>query len=250
MTKIITIANLKGGVGKTTSAINIGAGLSNRGKKILLVDLDPQFNLTQSLGIRDPKGTIYGALSGKEGLLPVKVTKNLYVIASSLDLIKAEVELSSEFKREYILSRLIEPAKSFYDYVIIDCPPALGLLTLNSFVASDLIFIPMEAEYLSLIGYAILKEAITKVGLEIDKVFITKYDSRKILNRNVADSIRERLNNKVFKTIIRDNISLAEAPAQGMDIFRYAPRSYGAEDYSNLCKEIIKEYKDENRKRN
>ncbi len=156
MTKIITIANLKGGVGKTTSAINIGAGLSNRGKKILLVDLDPQFNLTQSLGIRDPKGTIYGALSGKEGLLPVKVTKNLYVIASSLDLIKAEVELSSEFKREYILSRLIEPAKSFYDYVIIDCPPALGLLTLNSFVASDLIFIPMEAEYLSLIGYAIL----------------------------------------------------------------------------------------------
>ena len=101
----------------------------------------------------------------------------------------------------------------------------------------------MEAEYLSLKGYSILREAINKVGLEIDRVFITKYDSRKILNRNVADSIKESLNSKVFKTIIRDNIALAEAPAQGMDIFRYAPRSYGTEDYLNLCKEIIKEYK-------
>jgi chromosome partitioning protein len=243
MTKVITLANFKGGVGKTTSAINIGAGLSNKGKRTLLVDLDPQFNLTQSLGIEDPERTIYEALTGKEDLQAKEVTKNLDVIASSLDLIKAEIELSGEFKREFILSKLLEPIKANYDFIIIDCPPALGLLTLNSFVASDLIFIPIEAEYLALKGYSILREAIAKVGLEIDKVFITKFDSRKILNRNVAESIKEGLGGKVFKTVIRDNIALAEAPAQGVDIFRYDKRSSGAEDYLNLCKEIIKEYK-------
>ena len=243
MTKVITLANFKGVVGKTTSAINIGAGLSNKGKRTLLVDLDPQFNLTQSLGIEDPERTIYEALTGKEDLQAKEVTKNLDVIASSLDLIKAEIELSGEFKREFILSKLLEPIKANYDFIIIDCPPALGLLTLNSFVASDLIFIPIEAEYLALKGYSILREAIAKVGLEIDKVFITKFDSRKILNRNVAESIKEGLGGKVFKTVIRDNIALAEAPAQGVDIFRYDKRSSGAEDYLNLCKEIIKEYK-------
>ena len=243
MTKVITLANFKGGVGKTTSAINIGAGLSNKGKRTLLVDLDPQFNLTQSLGIEDPERTIYEALTGKEDLQAKEGTKNLDVIASSLDLIKAEIELSGEFKREFILSKLLEPIKANYDFIIIDCPPALGLLTLNSFVASDLIFIPIEAEYLALKGYSILREAIAKVGLEIDKVFITKFDSRKILNRNVAESIKEGLGGKVFKTVIRDNIALAEAPAQGVDIFRYDKRSSGAEDYLNLCKEIIKEYK-------
>jgi chromosome partitioning protein len=243
MTKIITLANFKGGVGKTTSAINIGAGLSNKGKRTLLIDLDPQFNLTQSLGVQEPEQTIYKALTNKEELQPIGITKKLDIIASSLDLIKAEIELSGEFKREFILSKLLEPIKANYEFIIIDCPPALGLLTLNSFVASDLIFIPIEAEYLALKGYSILREAIAKVGLEIDKVFITKFDSRKILNRNVAESIREGLNSKVFKTVIRDNIALAEAPAQGIDIFRYDSKSAGAQDYLNLCKEIIKEYK-------
>jgi len=243
MSKVITLANFKGGVGKTTSAINIGAGLSNRGKRTLLIDLDPQFNLTQSLGIVEPERTIYESITGKTDLQPIQVTNKLDIIASSLDLIKAEIELSSEFKREFILSKLLEPIKANYDFIIIDCPPALGLLTLNSFVASDLIFIPIEAEYLALKGYSILREAIAKVGLEIDKVFITKFDSRKILNRNVAESIKESLNGKVFKTVIRDNIALAEAPAQGVDIFRYDKNSSGAQDYLNLCKEIIKEYK-------
>lgn len=243
MSKIITLANFKGGVGKTTSAINIGAGLSNKGKKTLLIDLDPQFNLTQSLGVKDPEQTIYEAITGKKDLQPIGVAKNLDIIASSLDLIKAEIELSSEFKREFILSKLIEPIKEDYDFIIIDCPPALGLLTLNSFAASDLIFIPIEAEYLALKGYSILREAIAKVGLEIDKVFITKFDRRKILNRNVTESIKETLNSKVFKTVIRDNIALAEAPAQGVDIFRYNKKCSGAKDYLNLSKEIIKEYK-------
>jgi len=243
MTKVITLANFKGGVGKTTSAINIGAGLSSKGKKTLLVDLDPQFNLTQSLGIVELERTVYEALTGKRELLPVEVDNKLHVIPSSLDLIKAEIELSGEFKREFILSKLIEPIKANYDFIIIDCPPALGLLTLNSFVASDLIFIPIEAEYLALKGYSILREAIVKVGLQIDRVFITKFDGRKVLNRNVADSIRETLDGKVFKTVIRDNIALAEAPAKGVDIFRYDKNSTGAQDYLNLVKEILKEYK-------
>ncbi len=243
MTKVITLANFKGGVGKTTSAINIGAGLSNKGKRVLLIDLDPQFNLTQSLGVQEPEQTIYHALIGKEPLQPIKINKKLDLIASSLDLIKAEIELSGEFKREFILSKLLEPIKSSYDFIIIDCPPALGLLTLNSFVASDSIIIPIEAEYLALKGYSILREAIGKVGLEIDRVFITKYDNRKVLNRNVSESIKESLGDKVFKTVIRDNIALAEAPAQGVDIFSYDNKSHGAEDYKNLCNEIIKAYK-------
>lgn len=243
MSKIISIANFKGGVGKTTSVTNIGAGLSNRGKRTLLIDLDPQFNLTQSLGVQEPVRTIYESITGKKELQPLPVTNKLDLIASSLDLIKAEIELSSEFKREFILSNLLDQVKVDYDFILIDCPPSLGLLTLNSFVASDLIFIPIEAEYLALKGYSILREAIAKVGLEIDKVFITKFDRRKVLNRNVTESIKERLKGKVFKTVIRDNISLAEAPAQGVDIFRYDKNSSGAEDYLNLCKEIIKEYK-------
>lgn len=243
MTKVITLANFKGGVGKTTSAINIGAGLSNKGKRVLLIDLDPQFNLTQSVGIEEPEQTIYRALKGEDKLQPINISKRLEVIASSLELIKAEIELSGEFKREFILSKLIEPIKANYDFIIIDCPPALGLLTLNSFVASDSIFIPIEAEYLALKGYSILREAIAKVGLEIDKLFITKYDKRKILNRNVVESIKEGLGDKVFKTVIRDNIALAEAPAQGVDIFRYDNKSHGAEDYRKLCNEILRETK-------
>ena len=243
MSNIITIANFKGGVGKTTSAVNIGAGLSNKGKNVLLIDLDPQFNLTQSLGVQEPEKTIYNSLSNGAPLDPVVIKKRLSLVPSSLDLIKAEIELSGEFKREFILSKAIEPIKQDYDFIIIDCPPSLGLLTLNSFVASDFIFIPIEAEFLALKGYSILRDAITKIGMDIDKVFITKYDSRKILNRNVAESIRESLQGKVFKTVIRDNIALAEAPAQGLDVFTYDKKSYGAQDYLSLCKEILKEYK-------
>ncbi len=242
MTRIISIANFKGGVGKTTSSMNIGSALADQDKKVLLIDLDPQFNLTQSLGINDPENTIYEALTGKKALQPQRITNKLDLVASSFNLIKAEIELSGEFKREFILAGLLEPIKDRYDYILIDCPPALGLLTVNGFAASNLIFIPIEAEYLALKGYSVLKEAIDKVGMEINKVFITKYDSRKVLNRNVAESIKERLNGKVFHTMIRNNISLAEAPAMGMDIFRYDRKSNGAQDYMSLSKEIIKEF--------
>lgn len=242
MTKIISIGNFKGGVGKTTTALSIGVGLSLLSKRVLLIDLDPQFNLTQSTGISSQSVNIYTALINKSELPRVPISDTLHIVPSDLELIKSEVELSSQFKREYILSDLIEKIKNLYDYIIIDCPPTLGLLTINSFVASDLIFVPLEAEYLALNGYTVLKEAIKQVGLDIDKVLITKYDKRKILNRNVLESIKENIGDTLFKTIIRDNIALAEAPAVGQHIFDYQPNSNGAIDYKSLCAEIIETY--------
>lgn len=241
MTKIIAIANFKGGVGKTTSVLNIGAAMARAGKRTLLIDLDPQANLTNSLDVtvKDSDTTIYKILRKIDKPKALQVADCLFIIPSSLELNKAELELSSEFKREEILGKLLKPYQTAYDYVLLDCPPSLGLLTINAFVAADYILVPIEAEYLALKGYAILNEAIGAVGLDIDRVFITKYDSRKILNRDVKESIESALQDKLFKTLIRDNIALAEAPAQGLDIFRYSPKSYGAEDYEALCREIL-----------
>ncbi len=245
MTKTISIANFKGGVGKTTSTINIGAALHRLGKRVLLVDLDPQFNLTQSLGIVAVNRPIYGALRGEYALEPLSIlpgqapnARGLDIIPSSLELIKAEIELSAEFKREEILNRLLTPLTPQYDVILLDCPPSLGLLTINAFVSSDEIYVPIEAEFLALKGYTVLNEAIGRIGLSVDKVFVTKFDGRKILNRNVSDTITHSLGDTAFKTIIRENVALAEAPTQGLDIFRYAPRSIGAEDYRSLADEI------------
>ena len=137
------------------------------------------------------------------------------------------------------MSRLVAPLTHQYDYILIDCPPSLGLLTINAFIASDEIYVPIEAEFLALKGYAILSEAIGRIGLSIDHVFITKFDGRKVLNRNVLDTIRHSLSDIAFNTVIRENIALAEAPTQGLDIFRYAPKSVGADDYRQLIKEIL-----------
>ena len=246
MSKVISISNHKGGVGKTTSAINIGAGLNRLGKKVLLIDLDPQANLSQSLGLINQDKNIYGAIRGEYKLQPVEVLKGFSVVPSTLDLSGAEVELSGEAGREYILKELIDPIKKQYDYVIIDSPPSLGLLTINSFTASDEILIPLQAQYLALQGLAKLVEVVDKIkkrlnkNLKVGGVFITQYDSRKILNRDVVDTIKGHFKNDVFKTKIRDNVALAEAPTQGTDIFRYQAKSKGAEDYLALCKEIIK----------
>jgi chromosome partitioning protein len=246
MSKVISISNHKGGVGKTTSAINIGAGLNKLDKKILLIDLDPQANLSQSLGLIEPERTIYGALRGEYELQPIEVLKGLDVIPSTLDLSGAEIEMSGEAGREYILKELIEPIRNSYDYILIDTPPSLGLLTLNSFVASDLIFIPLQAQFLALQGLTKLLEVIGKIKKRLNKelrvggVFVTQYDSRKVLNRDVVATIETHFKDAVFKTKIRDNIALAEAPAQATDIFRYNPKSYGAEDYLSLSKEILK----------
>ena len=246
MSKVISISNHKGGVGKTTSTINIGAGLNKLGKKILLIDLDPQANLSQSLGLIEQELNIYGALRGEYKLQPIEILKGLDVIPSTLDLSGAEVEMSGEAGREYILRELIEPIRASYDYILIDSPPSLGLLTINSFTASDEVFIPLQAQYLALQGLTKLVEVIEKIQKRLNKelkiggVFITQFDNRKVLNRDVLNTIKEHFKEVAFKTIIRDNVALAEAPTQGQDIFKYSPKSYGAEDYLNLCKEIIK----------
>lgn len=246
MSKVISISNHKGGVGKTTSAINIGAGLNRLKKKVLLIDLDPQANLSQSLGVVEPDTNIYGAIRGDYKLQPIEILKGLDLIPSTLDLSGAEVEMSGEAGREYILKELIEPIRSSYDFIIIDSPPSLGLLTINSFTASDEILIPLQAQYLALQGLTKLIEVVDKIKrrlnkeLEIGGVFITQYDKRKVLNRDVAETIKTHFKDEVFKTMIRDNIALAEAPANGLDIFRYSPKSYGAEDYLSLSKEILK----------
>lgn len=245
MGKIIAISNHKGGVGKTTTAVNLGAGLATLQRKVLLIDLDAQANLSQSLGISDEANNIYTALTGKGKLMPLQVTENLDAIPSTLDLSGAEVELSAEAGREFILRELLEPMRNEYDYIIIDSPPSLGLLTINAFVSADEVFIPLQAQYLALQGLTKLVEVIDKVRKRLNKslilggVIITQYDSRKILNREVAESIEAHFGGQVFSTRIRDNIALAEAPANRLDIFRYNPKSNGAEDYANLSREFI-----------
>ncbi len=249
MSKIVTIGNHKGGVGKTTSAINIGAGLNKLGKQVLLIDLDPQANLSQSLGLMEPDRTIYGALRGEHPLQPIEILKGLDAIPSTLDLSGAEVEISGEAGREYILRELLEPLSATYDYILIDSPPSLGLLTINALTASQEVFIPLQAQYLALRGLSKLLEVIDKIkrrlnrDLKVGGVFITQYDSRKVLNRDVVATIEEHFKDKLFSAKIRDNVALAEAPIQGVDIFRYSPKSYGAEDYLSLCMEIIKNEK-------
>ena len=244
MSKTISIANHKGGVGKTTSVVNIGAGLNRAGKRVLLVDIDPQANLSQSLGIHEPKKSIYGAIRGEYGLAPTEILKGLYLLPSTLDLSGAEVELSGEAGREFILRELLEPLRGQYDYILIDTPPSLGLLSINALTASHEVYIPLQAQYLALQGLTKLMEIIDKVRQRLNKqlkvggVIVTQYDSRKILNRDVLASIQEHFKDKVFTTQIRDNVALAEAPIQGVDIFRYAPKSYGAIDYMSLCNEI------------
>jgi chromosome partitioning protein len=246
MSKVISISNHKGGVLKTTSAINIGAGLNRLGKKVLLIDLDPQANLSQSLGVDEPAATIYGAMRGRYKLQPIQIIKGLDIIASELHLSGAEVELANEPGNKQILKKLIEPLRSSYDFILIDCPPAIGLLTINSFVASDMVIIPLQAQYLALQGLKKLTDLIEAIKeslnpeLKLGGIIITLYDSRKILNKNVASTIEAHFKGKVFKTKIRDTISLAEAPTEGVDIFRYQPKSYGAEDYLSLAKEVLK----------
>jgi len=242
---IYAISNHKGGVGKTTSTVNIGASLANKGKRVLLVDLDPQANLTQSLGIKNVQISIYENLRGEKIIHPVEYRSNLYVLPSSLDLSAAEIELSSEPGREYILKDILSQVVNKFDYVFIDCPPSLGLLTINALTAADYVLIPMQAEYLPLRGLAKLTEVITKIQtrlnnkLQIGCVFLTQYDSRKVLNRDIAESVADFFGNKFLNTKISNNIALAEAPSQGKDIFIYNRSCKGAVDYDDLCNEII-----------
>lgn len=245
MTKIIAISNHKGGVGKTTSTVNIGAGVALKGKKVLLIDLDPQANLTQCLGLIEPDKTIYGALRGEYDLPVIEVNNNLFLTPSTLDLASIEIELSTKIAREVILKKMIEKIAGGFDYIFIDCPPSLGLITVNAFAAANEIFIPLQAQFLALHGLDKLTDVIALVrenlntDLKVGGVFITQYDSRKILNRDIAESVSKYFDGNIFKTVIRDNVALAEAPIHGQDIFRYDPKSNGAKDYESLINEFI-----------
>ncbi len=247
MTKIFAIAQHKGGTGKTTSTINIGAALAQAGKKVLLIDLDPQANLSQSLGIIEAPINTYTVMSGKHSVYNAiqEITEKLHVLPSSLDLTAAEIEMSSKIGREFILRDAISIISDKYNYILIDCPPSLGLLTANAFTAANYILIPLQAQFLALQGLNKLMEVVDIINkglnkeLKISGVFITQYDNRKILNRNVLDTISNLFKSVVLKTTIRDNVALAEAPAKGLDVFRYAPKSKGAEDYLALSKEVL-----------
>jgi len=243
----IALINQKGGVAKTTSTINIGAGLTLLGKKVMLIDLDPQSHLTYSLGIEAHtlELTVYDLL--KNGASPGKtmITRGeIKLIPSTLNLAGAEIELASVAGREFLLKEALKDVEG-YDYILIDCGPSLGLLTLNALVATKEVYIPMQTEFLALRGLSRLLETIEIIktrlnsDLEITGIIGTRYDSRKILNREILDNIKEYFGDKVFNTLIRENISLAEAPSHGQTIFEYARGSHGAKDYLNLCKEII-----------
>lgn len=249
--KIIALINQKGGVGKTTCTINIGAGLNGLGKRVMLIDLDPQAHLTYSLGIpaHELNNTVYELLKGAVSLKETIIERNgLSLVPSSLNLSGAEIEFSGVAGREFLLKETVEGLKNF-DYVFIDCPPSLGLLTLNALTTAQEVYIPLQTEFLALQGMTKLLETINIVkkrlnkDLEIAGIIAMRFDNRKNLNREVVEKIKEYFGDKLFNTLIRDNISLAEAPSFGKTIFEYKSNSYGAKDYLDLCKEIIKRSK-------
>ncbi|HLZ20214.1 MAG TPA: ParA family protein [Smithellaceae bacterium] len=245
---IIAFCNQKGGVGKTTCALNIAVGLELLGKKVLVIDFDPQAHLTYSLGIdaHDLKSTIYEVMKGDAPLsYALMEVKGLKVLPANLDLSRLEAEMAALPKKERILKSRLS-AVDDVQYVIIDCPPSAGLLTVNSLVACHEVFIPLQMEFLALKGMSRLLNLIEDVKKKFNKdgpayrVIATRYDGRKRLNNAIMDKVRERFSERVFNTVIRENIAVAEAPSFGQSIFEYAPKSHGAEDYLSLCKEIVR----------
>ena len=240
--------NQKGGVGKTTSCLNVGAALANKGYKVLLVDTDAQGSLTQSAGVQisDDAPTVYEVLKGTADINDTIIKRGRYdVLGADIRLSGADLELNNVIGRERLLQEALEKLKTPYDFALIDCPPTLSLITVMSLAAADSVIIPVQAHYLALSGCAQLLDTIKLVkarintGLEIGGVIVTMFDSRKNLSNEVADNIRAAFPDKVFNTFIPDNVSLAEAPAFGRDIFEYKPDSKGAQQYEALTEEII-----------
>lgn len=247
MANIIAIANHKGGVGKTTSVANIGAALARKGKRTLLIDLDAQQNLTFFFLKDEVEVSIYDALTGKAALPIIQIKENLYLTPSSIDLARAELDLSARIAREGILKNLLQPIAQDYDFILLDCPPSLGIVTYNALVAANALYITLTAEALPYKGLTMLEDVVGEIQalnreLSISGVFITRYNNRN-LNNIVVEQIRERYGSKVFSTKIRENIALAEAPLEGEDIFTYAPDSNGAKDYDSLTEEILSRWK-------
>jgi len=248
--KIISIANQKGGVGKTTTSINIAAILAKKGKKVLLIDTDPQGNATSGVGVnKEQEFSVYDVLVGEiefEKTLQDTNVKNLKVCPSNINLAGAEVELVSMMSREHRLKEGLEQVKDKFDYIIIDCPPSLGLITLNAFTASDSVLIPVQCEYYALEGLGQLLNTINLVrkhlnkNLQIEGAVLTMYDVRTNLSNQVVKEVKRYFENKVYKTVIPRNVKLSEAPSYGMPITIYDPKSKGAKCYEKLVREILK----------
>jgi chromosome partitioning protein len=250
MKRILAIANQKGGVGKTTTAVNLAASIANAGRRVLVVDLDPQANATSGLGF--PKGTlgegIYEALAGSRPireLIQLTEVPNLWVVPSTRNLSGAEVELVAVENRATKLKETIEPILEQFDYVIIDCPPSLGLLTLNALTAANAVVIPMQCEYYALEGLSLLVETIDQVkaslnpSLEIEGILLTMVDQRMNLTQQVADEVRAHFAGKVYQTTIPRNVRLSEAPSHGKPILLYDQRSTGCLSYQALAEELL-----------
>lgn len=248
MGKTIAIANQKGGVGKTTTAINLTACLADAGKRVLLVDLDPQGNSTSGLGMRASSNTVYEALMGRAPMAACIVQTNvdkLHLVAADIRLAGAELELVGIQEREYRLKNVVKSVDREYDFIFIDCPPSLGLLTVNALVAAQRVLIPIQCEYYALEGVTSLMNTVNRIkhtfnpSLDIEGILLTMLDGRTNLGLQVVDSVKKHFKSKVFSTAIPRNVRLGEAPSHGVPIHVYDAKSVGAESYHRLAREIM-----------
>lgn len=250
MGKVISVANQKGGVGKTTTTVNLSTILAKKGKKVLLIDADPQGNATSGLGVeKDVEFSTYDILVNDTEIrdtIQDTIIRNLKVCPSNINLAGAEVELVSMMSREQRLKEKLEGVKEIFDYIFIDCPPSLGLVTLNSFTASDSVLIPVQCEYYALEGLGQLLNTISLVkkhlnkNIKVEGALLTMYDIRTNLSNQVVKEVKKYFDNKVYKTVIPRNVRLSEAPSYGMPITEYDPRSKGAKSYIKFAKEFLK----------